>query len=102
MLVLSPLREPREIGKNLFRVRMENVGTILVNQDAVLIIAVVRVSSNVVPAVDEQHLFVHAARDAFGNDAAREPRPDYEIVIHRRGWGAWLAQLPSLTGRLNA
>ena len=46
VLVRPPFREPREVLEHFLAVRMKNVGAVLVDQDAVLIIMVVRIPAD--------------------------------------------------------
>ena len=80
MLVAAPLRELREVIKNLARVRVENVRAVFVDQDARLVVMVVGVARDVVAAVHDEDLLVANARQPFGQDAAGETRPDDQII----------------------
>jgi len=83
MLVESPLREPRKILGDPRAVRMEDVRSIRVNEDAVGIMNVVCVAADMRPLVDD-HNVEAMARKALGNHRAREARThDEDVGPHR-------------------
>ena len=59
---------------------MENMRAVLVYQDAVLVVVVVRVAANVIAAVDQQHLLVELRSNPLGERAARKSRADNKPV----------------------
>src|SRR5262249_41645958 len=77
-----PLRELGKILENPLRVGMEDVRPILVDQDAIFIVAVVGVPADMVPLVDDQNSLPGLAGQPLGEHAARKSRPDDQIIKH--------------------
>src|SRR4051812_33465053 len=89
MLILPPLREPPEVVEDLLGVRVEDVRAVAVNQDAVIVVAIVRVPTDVVSAIDNQNLFVEAVGEPFGQDTPGETSSDDQVIKHKRGVEGW-------------
>ncbi len=56
---------------------MENVRTVLMNENAILVVMVEGIAPDVIPAVADQHFFVVIARKALGDYAAGISGPNY-------------------------
>jgi hypothetical protein len=83
MLVGPPARELRQIVEDRLRVRVEDVRTIGVHQDARRVEPVMRIAADMVAPIDQEHPLAPLTRDAFSQDAAGEAGTDDQPVIHR-------------------
>ena len=82
MLVRPPLCELRQVIENGCAVGVEDVRAVLVNEDSGLVISVVGIAADMMPAIDHKHLFVTLARKPFGNNAPGETGADDEPIKH--------------------
>src|SRR5215212_5366702 len=82
MLVRPPVGEPRQIIEDGLAVRMEDVGSVLVDQHAGRVVPVVGVAANVGTPVDEQYLVLTLTRQPLGDNTAGEPGANHEPIIH--------------------
>src|SRR6185437_11035023 len=71
MLIRTPFREPREVLEHLFRVRVENVRAILMDQNAGIIHPVIRIASDMRSAVYQEHAFARAGSKTLRQNRAR-------------------------------
>ncbi len=72
MFVGTPSGELRKVLKHIPRVGMKDVRAVFMNQNAVIVIVVVGVPTDVVAPVNNQDFFTCLACQSFGNNAARE------------------------------
>jgi hypothetical protein len=63
---------------------VEDVRAVFVNQDAMLVIAIVRITADVIAAIDEQNFFVHSAGKALSEHTPSETGTDNEVIKHMR------------------
>jgi hypothetical protein len=63
---------------------MENVRSVLVDQDARVVEVVVGVAGDVVPLLDDEHLLVVLAGESLGQHAPRKSRPNHHVIEHCR------------------
>src|SRR5512146_3213866 len=70
---------------------MKNVRAVFVNQDAGVIKAIVGIARDVRAAIDQQHMFARAAREAFGEHAPGVTGADDEIIKGRSQCGMGVA-----------
>src|SRR5439155_8057054 len=82
VLVLPPFSEAREVIKYFFAIGVEDVRAVFVDENASIVKMVVGVSSNVRPAIDQQHLLARTARDPLGQHAAGISGAHDQIVEH--------------------
>ena len=59
---------------------MENMRAVLVYEDAVSVVVVVRVATDMTAAVDQKNLLIQLRCNPLGQRAARKPRPDDKPV----------------------
>ena len=83
MVIGPPAGEAREVAPHLLAVGVEDVGAILVHQDAVAAGVIVGVARDMVAPVDQQHALAELARDPLRHDCAGEPRANDQPVIIR-------------------
>src|SRR5690625_671545 len=62
---------------------MEDVRTVPVDKNAVVVMEVIGVPTDVVAAFHQQHPLAQASGQAFSHDAAGETRADNQEVIHQ-------------------
>ena len=105
ILVRSPLRELRQILKDFAGIGVEEMRSVPMDEQAVLVMVIVRVPANVRPPIADHDPFSQDARQPFRDDASGKARPDHEIVKHvttraivERGC-AGHAQIHALSGR---
>ena len=91
MLVGPPLRELGEVGEDPLRIGVEDVRTVLVDEQPVLVLVVVGVAADVVAQVTDQHLLVGLAGQPLCDHAACESRSHHEVIEDGPG-GARLLQ----------
>ena len=70
MLVLPPFGETGEVVEDLSRVRVKNMRTVFMNQNARVIVMIVSVAADVGPSIDQQDLFAGAGGETLRQDAA--------------------------------
>ena len=68
--------------EDLLGVGMEDVRAVLVDQQAVIVVAVVGIAADVRAAVDEEDALVALARETFRENAAGEARADNQPIVH--------------------
>jgi hypothetical protein len=62
MFVGTPRSKPGEILEHALRIRMKDMRAIFMNEDPGLVIAVVRISSNMIPLVNQQDAGIQLGR----------------------------------------
>src|SRR5205085_3548743 len=80
MFVVAPCGEARQVIENLFRIRVENVWAVFVDEDASCVIFVVGISADVATPIAEEDGFTEAAPQPLREDASRESGADNEII----------------------
>lgn len=58
MVVQVPIRKLREVIPHYLRVSMKNMGTVTVHQDAMLIVMIVRIASNMITLFNDQYRLI--------------------------------------------
>ena len=82
MFVVAPLRELRKVLEHVGRVRMEDMRSILMHKDSVIVVMIVSVAANVIATVADKDALVEFARQPLSDDAAGKSRANDEIVEH--------------------
>ena len=82
VLVLAPLGESREVIKYLAGVGVKDVRPVLMHEDAVFIVVIVRVAADMRAFVAEDHFFVGTCRESFREHAPGKPRTDNQVIEH--------------------
>ena len=80
VLVLPPPGEARQVAEHLVRVGVEDVRTVAVNQQSLMVILIVGVAADVIAAVDQQHAAVAFTGDPFGKNGAGVACPNDQII----------------------
>src|SRR3954447_530596 len=80
MLVRAPLGELREVLDDAIGVGVEDVRPVPMDEDARVVVLVVRVAADMRAAVDDEDALTEDGCDSLGDDAAGEPRPDDDPV----------------------
>lgn len=96
MLVGSPRREPGQVFKDLKRIRMEDVRPVFMHQNAIVIVGIVGITSNMILPVNQQHTFTRLRCQPFGQHASRKPRPNDQIIKHALPFLEKVSCIPSL------
>ena len=78
VLVGPPRGEAREVVEDALRVRVEDVRPVAVDEQAVVVVVVVRVAGDVRALVDDEHALAELGREPFGEDGAGEAGADDE------------------------
>ena len=76
MLVWSPLREATQVVEDFTSVGVEDMWSVLVDQDAVVIVVVVGVAADVRALVYDEHLLVGVRGQPLGEHTSCEPGTD--------------------------
>src|SRR6185437_13050123 len=76
MLVGTPFRELGQVIEDHIAVRVEDMRSILVNEDPGIVVPIIGVAADMRAAVDKQHLFLTLTGKTLGNNASREARTD--------------------------
>ena len=84
VLVEAPFGEAREMVEDLLRVGVEDMRTVLVDQQPVVVITVIGVAADMVAAVDEKNALVALARKTLRQNAARKAGADNQPIVHSR------------------
>ena len=88
MLIGTPVGELREVVEDLFRLGVEDVRTVQMNQDAMLVVEVIGVAGDVRALVDDEHTLAQTVGEPFREHGAGEARADDEVIVSfaaRRG-----------------
>ena len=81
VLVDPPLGELGQVFEDLFRLRVEDVRAVQVNQHTLLVVEVIRIASDVRPLVHHQNAFAHTHGQLFGKHGTRETRADDQVIV---------------------
>src|SRR5215207_10051737 len=82
VLIRVPLREPGKISENSLRVGMENMWSVLVDENSRIIIAVISVSTDVIALVYQKNRITPLRRETLRQHTAGEARPNNQPVKH--------------------
>ena len=61
---------------------MKDMRSILMNQDAGLVVMIVGIPANVRTLIAEYDFFVRTSGEAFGEYASSEPGANYQVIKH--------------------
>ncbi len=80
VLVGPPFREPGQVVRDVFRIGVKDVRSILVDQDTGRVVHVVGIAPDVRPTVDQKHPPVGAGGKAFGDHRTGEAAAYHQII----------------------
>src|SRR4029078_9616558 len=98
VLIRPPCGEPRQIVIHLSRVGVKNMRTVFVNENAGLVVMVVRVSPDVGTAIANQHLLSGISRETLCDGCSGKAGADDKIIEH----GSPISWLPPPVRRRSA
>jgi hypothetical protein len=70
--------------EDLLRIGVEDVGSVLVDEQALVIVPVIGVAAHMVAPVDEKNALVALAGETFRQNAARKAGADNQPIIHSK------------------
>jgi hypothetical protein len=82
VLILTPLRETRQILEDVLRVGVEDVRPVTVNQNAGVVVVIVGIARDVRTAINDEHFLVRVARQTFGQHTSCVTRTNDEKIKH--------------------
>ena len=82
MLVGPPVGEPRQIPEHFRGIGVEDMRSILVDQNAVLVVIVEGVAADVRPLVADQHALAGMSGQTLGDGGAGKAGADDQVVEH--------------------
>src|SRR5829696_5996871 len=80
MTVGLPLRELREVAPDLLGVSVEKVGTVALNQDAIIVVVIIGIAADVVSLFHHQYVLIELASDPYRQHEARKSSPYNEPI----------------------
>ena len=82
VLIGTPFGEFREVIEDGFGIGVEDVRAVLMNEQAAFVIAIIRVSADVRPPVDEKHALITLGRKPLRQHAASEACSNDQPIVH--------------------
>src|SRR5205085_10720690 len=76
VLILTPFRKAAQILKDIGRIGMKNMRSVLVYKNAIIVVKIVCIAADMRTDIADQQLFPDAVRQPLGKNTAGKPGSD--------------------------